>query len=101
MTLIIDEIPSRAGMEARDVPLFDFCRYRRRGHGRWGGSLLGCASFAHTRAPFQVRNFSAGKAAIMDKPFTDAATGPSSSEHGEVSVETFVTHPAHLGFDAQ
>lgn len=37
----------------------------------------------------------------MDEPFTEAATRPSSTEHGEVPVQTFVTHPARFGFDAQ
>jgi hypothetical protein len=88
-------------MEALDVPLFDCGRYRRLGHSSWRRRLLNCAGFAHTRAPFQVRDFPAGKATIMNEPFTEAATRPSSTEHGEVPVQTFVTHPARFGFDAQ
>lgn len=37
----------------------------------------------------------------MDEMFTDAATRPSSTEHGKVPVQTFVTNPAHFGFDTQ
>jgi len=88
-------------MKALDVPLFDYGRYRRRRQIRCGESLLGCARLAHTRAPFQVRDFPAGQTTIMDEPFTDAATRPSSTEHSKVPVEAFVTHPAHFGFDAQ
>jgi len=88
-------------MKALDVPLFDFGRHRRRGHVRLGESLLGCASFAHTRAPFQVRDLPAGQTTIMDEPFTDAATRPSSTEHGEVPVQAFLTYAAHFWFDPQ
>ena len=89
------------GMKALDVPLFDFGRHRRRGHIRWGEGLLGCASFTHARAPFQVRDLPAGQTTIMDESFTDAATRPSSTEHGKIPVQAFVTYPAHFGFDAQ
>jgi len=37
----------------------------------------------------------------MDEPFTKAATRPSSTEHGKVPVQAFVTHPAHFWFDTQ
>jgi hypothetical protein len=37
----------------------------------------------------------------MDESFTDAATRPSSTEHGKIPVQAFVTYPAHFGFDAQ
>jgi len=73
-------------MEALDVPLFDCGRYRRLGHPSLGRRLLSCAGFAHARAPFQVRDFSAGEAAIMDKPFTEAATRPSPTKHSKVPV---------------
>ena len=88
-------------MEALDGPLFDFGWRRRPGDSRGGVGLLGCAGSAHTGASFQVRDFSASKATIMDEPFTDAATRPSATEHGEVPIQTFLTHPTHFGFDAQ
>jgi hypothetical protein len=101
MPLIIVEIPKLAGMEAFAVSLFDFGRVRRFGHIGGGGNLLACAGFAHTRAPFQIRDFPAGEATIMNKPFADAAARPSSTEHGKVPIQAFMTHPATFGFDAQ
>ena len=63
--------------------------------------MLGCASFAYAWTPFEVRDFPAGEATIMDEPFTDAATRPASTEHGEVPVQAFVAYPAPFRFNAQ
>lgn len=89
------------GLKALDVPLFDFGRHRRCGHGRLGKGLLVCTSFAHPRASFQIGDFPTSQTTIVDEMFTDAATRPSSTEHGKVPVQSFVTHPAHFGFDTQ
>lgn len=89
------------GLKSLDVPLFDFGRHRRGGHGRLGESLLVCTGFAHTRASFQIGDLSTSQTTIMNEMFTDAATRPSSTEHGKVPVQAFMTYPAQFGFDPQ
>ena len=89
------------GLKSLDDPLFDFGRHRRRGHGRLGESLLVCTGFAYTRASFQIGDLTASQTTIMNEMFTDAASRPSSTEHGKVPVQAFVTYPAHFGFDTQ
>ena len=99
--LKVEENPWLGGAKSLDAPLFDFGRLRRRGHGSLGEGLLVCTRFAHTRASFQIGDLSASQATIMNEMFTDAATRPSSTEHGKVPVQAFVTHPAHFGFYTQ
>ena len=95
-------IPWIVRQTVQSCALFDFGRRNRR-HGFAGrrGWLLGVAGLAHARASFEIRNFSAGQATIMNKIFADTASSPTSTQYRMIAVQAFPAHSAGFRFDSK
>ena len=63
--------------------------------------MKGITGLADARTSFEVRDFPASQATIMNEIFANTASRPPSTQHRDIAVQAFSAHPARFRFDAE
>jgi hypothetical protein len=62
---------------------------------------MSVTGLADTRTSFEIRDFPAGQTTIMHEMFAKATSRPSTTQHREITVETFSTDTAGFRLNAE